>query len=63
MKTLEDINKTHLAEILRSHSRPLNAKTLWKDSELTIDDFYAQLKREMGKTVRETADRMLEAMP
>ena len=61
MFKLEDIKPTHLADILRQHGRPLDAKALWKESQLTIDDFYAQLKKELGKTLKETGkDRLLE---
>jgi type I restriction enzyme S subunit len=61
MFTLEDITPTHLADILRKHDKPLDAKTLWKESQLTVDDFYAQLKKEFGRSLKETAkDRMLE---
>jgi type I restriction enzyme S subunit len=61
MLTLEDIKPTHLADILRQHGGPLDAKTLWQASQLTIDDFYAQLKNELGKTLKETGrDRLLE---
>jgi len=59
--TLEDIKPTHLADILRQRSQPLDAKELWKESQLSIDDFYAQLKKELGTTVKETAkNRLLE---
>jgi hypothetical protein len=41
----------------------VSAKDLWKASGLTIDEFYAVLKQEMGKTVREVGpDRLLEAI-
>lgn len=60
MKSLEEISQTHLGEILDHQKRPLSARELWKASELTIDDFYAQLKVEMGKTLQETEQRMLE---
>jgi type I restriction enzyme S subunit len=64
MLTLEDIKPTHLADILRQHKSPLDAKALWKESQLTIDDFYAQLKKELGKSLKETGnDRLLEAKP
>jgi type I restriction enzyme S subunit len=61
MLSLEDITSAHLADILREKGGPLDAKTLWKESQLTIDDFYAQLKKELGKSLRETGkDRLLE---
>jgi type I restriction enzyme S subunit len=61
MLTLEDIKSTHLADILHKHRGPLDSKTLWKESRLTIDDFYAQLKKELGKTLKETGKaRLLE---
>ena len=61
MLTLEDIKPMHLADVLRQHRGPLDAKTLWKESRLSIDDFYAQLKKELGKTLKETGkDRLLE---
>jgi hypothetical protein len=63
MKTLDEITNAHLAQILKSNRRPLTARDLWKVSDLTIDDFYAQLKREMGKTLHENPDRMLEVRP
>jgi len=64
MLTLEDVKPTHLADILRQYGGPLDAKTLWKESQLTIDDFYAQLKKELGKSIKETGDdRLLEAKP
>jgi hypothetical protein len=62
MLNLEDIKPTHLVDILRQHSHPLDAKTLWRESQLSIDDFYAQLKKELGKTLKETGEeRLLEA--
>jgi len=62
MLTLEDIKPTHLADILRQHGRPLDARALWLESQLSVDDFYAQLKKELGKGVRETGtERHLEA--
>jgi type I restriction enzyme, S subunit len=61
MLTLEDIKPTHLADILRQHNRPLDAKALWKESQLSVDDFYAQLKKELGKSLKETGEeRLLE---
>lgn len=60
MKTLQDVSLSYLSEILREKKGPLTARALWKESGLVIDDFYAQLKREMDKSVRETHDRMLE---
>lgn len=62
MLTLEDIKPTHLSDILRQHERPLDARSLWKESQLSIDDFYAQLKSELGKGITETEQaRLLEA--
>jgi type I restriction enzyme, S subunit len=60
VKALSEISITHLSEILRDQNRPLSARALWKESDLTIDDFYGQLKREMNVSVCETKDRMLE---
>lgn len=61
MLTLEDITPTHLADILRKHDGPLDAKALWIQSQLAIDDFYAQLKKELGKSLKETGkNRLLE---
>ncbi|HEX3624207.1 MAG TPA: restriction endonuclease subunit S [Verrucomicrobiae bacterium] len=61
MLTLDEIKPTHLADILRQHNRPIEAKALWEESQLTIDDFYAQLKKERRKNINETgAERLLE---
>lgn len=60
MKALNEIPVTYLSEILRVKNRNLTAHALWKESDLVIDDFYAQLKREMDKSVCVTEDRMLE---
>jgi len=61
MLSLKEIESTHLANIVRHHNGPLSAKALWKESGLTIDDFYAQLKRELGQTLEERGDdRLLE---
>lgn len=61
MLTLEDIKPTHLAKILHKHGSPLEARDLWKESQLTIDDFYAQLKEELGRSIQETNEgRLLE---
>ena len=61
MHTLEDVKPTHLADILRRVHQPLAACELWRASGLGIDDFYAQLKRELGKSLKETGkDRLLE---
>jgi type I restriction enzyme S subunit len=62
MLTPEDIKPNHLANILRQQKRALDAKVLWKESQLSIDDFYAQLKKELGKTLIETGrDRRLRS--
>jgi type I restriction enzyme S subunit len=60
MLALEDIKPTHLADIVKRHGEPMDAKVLWKDSQLSIDDFYAQLKTELHKTLQEFGeDRFL----
>jgi type I restriction enzyme S subunit len=64
MLSLDEIKATHLKDILLEYGRPLDAKALWHESRLSIDDFYAQLKREMNTTVREKVpERLLEVMP
>lgn len=53
---LEDIVPNHLANILRTFQRQ-EAKALWAESKLSIDDFYVQLNREIsGGLVRVSAD-------
>ena len=65
MLTIDEIKPRHLAEILMDHRTPMSAKDLWKASRLSIDDFYAQLKKEMGRGVRitEGAEPQLETKP
>ena len=65
MLGIEDIKPRHLAEILMDHRKPMDARDLWKASRLTIDDFYAQLKKEMGKGIRKTKGKepLLETKP
>jgi type I restriction enzyme S subunit len=61
MLTPDDIKPNHLANLLRENKGPLDAKALWRESQLSIDDFYAQLKKELGKTLVETGrDRRLK---
>ena len=62
---LAQIPQDYLAEIIRKKKvKHICAKLLWEESGLGIDEFYAQLKREMGKTIREHGDdRTLELIP
>jgi type I restriction enzyme, S subunit len=66
MLNRKDIQPTHLANILKT-SGSLTAEALWTASQLTIDDFYDQLKAEEAQgLLRETrseaanAPRLLE---
>lgn len=43
----KQIENTVLAKILARHERDMDAKELWEKSVLTIDEFYATLKREI----------------
>jgi type I restriction enzyme S subunit len=43
----KQIENTVLAKILTRHERDMDAKELWEKSALTIDEFYATLKREI----------------
>jgi hypothetical protein len=65
MLSIEDIKPRHLAEILTDYRKPMAARDLWKASRLSIDDFYAQLKKEMGKGIRKTKgeEPLLETKP
>jgi type I restriction enzyme S subunit len=54
MFTLKEISDHHLSDILRANGSAMDAKALWKASDLTIEDFYSQLKREIaGRRVHE----------
>ncbi len=63
----EEIQHTHLSDILKDRG-PLPPEALWNESQLDIDDFYAQLKQEEnGGLLKETSNdaskgsRLLEA--
>lgn len=45
---LNDAPKTYLRDLLYSLGGEADAKTLWQNSELTIEDFYTKLKAERG---------------
>lgn len=67
MSTQKDIQPSSLSSILKRRG-PLTAESLWAESQLEIDDFYAQLKKEEEQgLLRETrmeesnALRLLEA--
>jgi type I restriction enzyme S subunit len=45
-KRIED---TVLARIISSKNQEVDAKTLWQESGLSIDEFYATLKREIDE--------------
>lgn len=67
MLSKDDIKPTHLQDILIANNKQMTPEELWQLSELEIDDFYAQLKEEIDKTVVEirseinNKDRYLEA--
>ncbi|WP_052247418.1 restriction endonuclease subunit S [Alteromonas macleodii] len=44
---IEDAPKNYLKSLMPSDESEIQAKELWKDSKMTIDDFYAQLKKEL----------------
>jgi type I restriction enzyme, S subunit len=51
VKRLAEIDSNHLTQTIQQRSRSdmmLEAKTLWQASELSIDDFYIQLDREVS---------------
>lgn len=59
---LEDISSNHLANILNTFKQQ-DAKTVWKASGLSIDDFYVQLSREISAgllRVNEQDESLLE---
>lgn len=59
--TLEEVDADHLSKILTKNVVEMDPKSLWQESKLTIDDFYAQLKREVeGKLIEETPERQLK---
>ena len=43
----QNIEYTKLSKILKSNGGQMEAKELWKASELGIDEFYALLKQEI----------------
>jgi len=64
-KTLQEIKPTHLKDTLLENGGKLTPEELLRLSELTLDDFYTQIKREM-KTIRDVRPddqtRFLEAI-
>ncbi|MDO9041413.1 MAG: restriction endonuclease subunit S [Desulfocapsaceae bacterium] len=59
--SLDEVEADHLSKILRKNVEAIDPKRLWQESELTIDDFYTQLKREVeGKLIEETKERLLK---
>ena len=51
VKRLEDVPADHLTRTIKERRRDalaLEAKALWQASDLSIDDFYVQLGREVG---------------
>jgi type I restriction enzyme S subunit len=44
---LEDAPENYLKNLMPSDESEIQAKQLWQDSNMTIDDFYAQLKKEL----------------
>ena len=64
-KTLQEITPTHLTDTLLENGGKLTPEELMRLSELTLDDFYTQIKREM-KTIRDVRPdeqtRFLEAI-
>lgn len=44
---LEDAPVSYLKNLMLKDESEIQAKQLWKDSKMTIDDFYAQLKKEL----------------
>jgi type I restriction enzyme, S subunit len=61
VKRLEDVTPDHLTRTITQRGRnelALEAKTLWQASELSIDDFYVQLGREVtGGLLRVNGDQ------
>lgn len=64
-KTLQEIAPTHLTDTLLENGGKLTPEELLRLSELTLDDFYTQIKREMN-TIRDVRPdeqtRFLEAI-
>lgn len=55
MKKLQEIGKTHLFDLLVKGKKEMTPQELLLASELDVDDFYTQLKREVeAKKVKET---------
>jgi type I restriction enzyme S subunit len=44
---LEDAPENYLKNLMPSDESEIQAKQLWQDSNMTIDDFYTQLKKEL----------------
>ncbi len=63
---LSDAPESYLYNLLNTLGGEAHAEHLWKQSELSIDDFYAKLKQEMkGKTIiedRNTSDPSLRKL-
>lgn len=60
---LEEVDADHLSKILTKNVVGMDPKNLWQESKLTIDDFYAQLKREVeGNLIEETPERFLRVI-
>ncbi|MBT6341209.1 MAG: hypothetical protein HOJ48_18130 [Desulfobacula sp.] len=58
---LDEVDDDHLSKILTKDNVVIDPKSLWQKSELTIDDFYAQLKLEVeGKLIEETPEKLLK---
>ncbi len=55
---LEDAPANYLKNLMPSDESEIKAKQLWQDSKMTIDDFYAQLKKELIniKEINESLD-------
>ena len=59
--TLEEVDVDHLSKILAKSGLEIDPTDLWEESKLPIDDFYAQLKREVeGNLIEETPERFLK---
>jgi hypothetical protein len=65
MLDLSRINSDHLNAILKEKGR-LDSKSLWQASQLSIEDFYEQLRTEEAKRllreIKEGNDSFLEAV-
>ena len=44
---LEDAPVSYLKNLMPKDESEIQAKQLWRDSKMDIDDFYAQLKKEL----------------